>query len=51
MLAERGMARADLVRLLERAQPWLAKAERMMRPRWPWFILPGGPFRRLMPER
>jgi len=34
VLAERGFARADLSRYIQRATPWLARAERMVHPRW-----------------
>ena len=36
VLAERGVPRASLARMLVRAEPWLLKAERMTRPRLPW---------------
>lgn len=35
-LAQRGMPRASMARMLDRAEPWLRKAERMTRPRLPW---------------
>lgn len=35
VLAERGVPRASMARILERAEPWLRKAERMTRPRLP----------------
>lgn len=35
-LAERGVSRASMVRILDRAEPWLRKAERITRPRLPW---------------
>jgi hypothetical protein len=36
VLAERGVPRASMARILARAEPWLRKAERVTRPRLPW---------------
>jgi hypothetical protein len=35
-IAARSLPRASLARVIDRAQPWLKKAERMTRPRWRW---------------
>jgi hypothetical protein len=34
LIAERSMPRAHFVALITRATPWLARAERLLRPRW-----------------
>jgi hypothetical protein len=34
LVAERSMPRAHFVALITRATPWLARAERLLRPRW-----------------
>ncbi len=39
-IAERSIARADFARLIDRAAPWLARAERLLRPRWRRLAVP-----------
>jgi hypothetical protein len=46
LLARRSFARADLLAVVARLGPWLARAERLTRPRLP--VLVGGPAERLV---
>jgi len=39
-IARRSMARTDFAALIRRVSPWLARAERLLRPRAAWLALP-----------
>lgn len=41
-LAGRSVTKADFLRFIDRAMPWLERAERVLRPRWRPLIRPGG---------
>lgn len=40
VIASRSMARADFERLITRVSPWLARAERLLKPRWSTLAAP-----------
>lgn len=40
ILADRSMARSDFSSIVTRISPWIARGERMMKPRLPLFVLP-----------
>jgi hypothetical protein len=40
VIGERSMARTDFAALMARAMPWLARAERLLRPRYSWLASP-----------
>lgn len=39
-IANRSLARSDLQALVRRIAPWLARAEKLLRPRWQWLTRP-----------
>ncbi|MEO8297197.1 MAG: exopolysaccharide biosynthesis protein [Burkholderiales bacterium] len=40
LVARRSMARSDFAALIRRVNPWLVRAEKLLRPRWPALVLP-----------
>lgn len=40
LVADRSMSHADFAALVRRVAPWLRRAERMLRPRFPWLAQP-----------